>query len=48
MHTPFPTWVKFDMRWICRTVPIVLVGECVVRERSGPTQRGRPFLLTAR
>ena len=45
MHTPVPTWVKFDMRRVCRTVTIALVGECVVRERSGPTKRGHRFCI---
>jgi hypothetical protein len=30
MHTPVPTWVKFEALWICRTATFALVGECVV------------------
>jgi hypothetical protein len=45
MHTPVPTWVKFDMRRGCRTVTIALGWECTVRERSDPTKRGRHFCI---
>jgi hypothetical protein len=48
MHTPVPTWVKFDVRRVFSAGIIALVGECAVRENGVALQsEGVLFVLTA-